>query len=80
MHKSRYFTFSGSCKQVYDQSRDGTLECGEMDYLIFERYYLKELCFGGPNYALKIYVESNLVGDIDSRMRTIVYVFTVGGT
>jgi hypothetical protein len=38
------------------------------------------LCFGGSNIVLHGYVDSDMVGDKDSRRSTIGYVFTVGGT
>jgi hypothetical protein len=38
------------------------------------------LCFGGSNIALHGYVDSYMTSDRYSRRRTIVYVFTVGGT
>jgi hypothetical protein len=40
----------------------------------------KKLCFGGPSFAMKRYVDSDLASDIDSRMSNTGYVFTVGGT
>ena len=39
----------------------------------------KCLHFGGSTTDLQSYVESNLVGDIDTRWSTIGYVFTIGG-
>jgi len=39
----------------------------------------KHLCFGGSNTDLAGYVDSNLVGDIDTKQSTAGYVFTVGG-
>ena len=38
------------------------------------------LCFGGTNNVLQGYVDANVEGDKDSRMITIGYVFTLGGT
>jgi hypothetical protein len=38
------------------------------------------LCFEGLDIVLKRYVDSYMVGDKDSRRRTIGYVFTIGGT
>jgi hypothetical protein len=38
------------------------------------------LCFGGSNIVLQGYVDSDMVGDKDSRRRTTGYVFTIGGT
>ena len=38
------------------------------------------LCFGGSSTVLQGYVDSDMVGDKDSRRSTIGYVFTVGGT
>ena len=38
------------------------------------------LCFGGSNTVLQGYVDSNMVGDKDSKRSTIGYVFTIGGT
>ena len=39
----------------------------------------KSLHFGGPTTNLQGYVDSDLVGDIDTRWSTTDYVFTVGG-
>jgi hypothetical protein len=41
--------------------------------------YIHALCFGGSNIVLHGYVDSNMVGDKDSRRSTTRYVFTVGG-
>lgn len=41
--------------------------------------YNKCLCFGGSNTNLRGYVESCLVGDIDTRRSTTGYAFIVGG-
>jgi hypothetical protein len=38
------------------------------------------LCFEGSDIVLQGYVDSDMVGDKDSRRRTTGYVFTVGGT
>jgi hypothetical protein len=38
------------------------------------------LCFGGPNTFLQGYVDSDMVGDKDSKRSTTWYVFTIGGT
>ena len=38
------------------------------------------LCFGGSETILQGYVDSDMAGDIDSKMSTTGYVFTVGGT
>jgi hypothetical protein len=38
------------------------------------------LCFGGSEIVLQGYVDSDMVGDEDSRRSTTRYVFTVGGT
>jgi hypothetical protein len=38
------------------------------------------LCFGGSDTFLHGYVDSDMVGDKDSRRRTTWYVFTIGGT
>jgi hypothetical protein len=38
------------------------------------------LCFGGSDTVLQGYVDSDMVGDKDSRRSTTRYVFTVGGT
>ena len=40
----------------------------------------KCLHFGGSTTTLQGYVNSDLVGDIDTRWSTIGYVFTIGGT
>ena len=40
----------------------------------------KTLYFGDSNIVLHGYVDSNMASDIDSRRRTIRYVFIVGGT
>ena len=40
----------------------------------------KELCFIGSSYALSGFIDSDLVGDIDTRRSTTRYVFTVEGT
>jgi hypothetical protein len=37
------------------------------------------LCFGGSDTVLQGYVDSDMVGDKDSRRSTIGYVFTIGG-
>jgi hypothetical protein len=37
------------------------------------------LCFGGSDTFLQGYVDSDMVGDKDSRRSTIGYVFTIGG-
>ena len=42
--------------------------------------YTHALCFGGSDIALQGYVDVDMVGDKDNRMRTIGYVFTIGGT
>ena len=39
----------------------------------------KCLHFGGSTIDLQGYVDSDLVGDIDTRQSTIGYVFTIGG-
>ena len=41
---------------------------------------MHNLCFGGSKIVLKGYVDSNMVGDKDSRRSTTGYVFTIGGT
>ena len=41
--------------------------------------YNKCLHFGGSTTNLQGYIDSDLVGDIDTRWSTIGYVFTVGG-
>ena len=38
------------------------------------------LCFGGSSTVLQGYVDSDMVGDKDSRRSTTGYVFTMGGT
>jgi hypothetical protein len=38
------------------------------------------LCFGGSKLVLHGYVDSDMVGDKDSRRSTTGYVFTIGGT
>ena len=38
------------------------------------------LCFGGSNTFLQGYVDSDMLGDKDSRRSTTRYVFTIGGT
>ena len=40
----------------------------------------KALCFTGSSSALSEFFDSDLVGDIDTRMSTTWYVFTIGGT
>ena len=40
----------------------------------------QSLCFGGSNTILQGYVDSDMVGDKDSRRSTTGYVFTMGGT
>ena len=49
-----------------------------MDSQIFERTCNKCLHFGGSTTDLQGYVNSNLVGDIDTRWSTIGYAFTIG--
>ena len=41
---------------------------------------IKCLHFGGSTTTLQGYVDSDLVGDIDTRQSTICYVFSVGGS
>jgi hypothetical protein len=38
------------------------------------------LCLGGSNIALQGYVDSDMVGDKDSKRSTTGHVFTIGGT
>jgi hypothetical protein len=38
------------------------------------------LCFGGSDTFLRGYVDSDMVGDKDSKRSTTGYVFTIGGT
>ena len=38
------------------------------------------LCFGGSYIVLQGYVDSDMIGDKDSRRSTTWYVFTIGGT
>ena len=40
----------------------------------------KALCFGGSNTVIQGYVDSDMVGDKDSKRSTTGYVFIVGGT
>ena len=37
------------------------------------------LCFGGSEFIVKGYVDSDFVGDLDKRKSTIGYVFTLAG-
>ena len=40
----------------------------------------RALCFGGSGTILQGYVDSDMVGDKDSRRSTIGYILTMGGT
>ena len=63
---------------MHEQSRKRTLDGGEVDSQVFERYH-KSLCFGGSNISLQGYVDADMEGDRDNRRSTTGYVFTIGG-
>ena len=51
-----------------------------MDSLYLRGTTAQALCFGGSNTILQGYVDSDMVGDKDSRRSMAWYVFTMGGT
>ena len=41
--------------------------------------YSAALCFGGSDFIVRGYVDSDFAGDLDKRKFTTVYVFTLAG-
>ena len=63
-----------SCQQIHEQSRAGVLKSSQVDLKISERKSYMALCYEGTGVRLHKYV---VAGDVDSRMSTTGYIFTL---
>eukprot|EP00253_Pinus_taeda_P025967 PITA_25967 len=79
--KNRKLTLSQSeyREKVHEKSMKRTLDGGEVDSQVFERYHKSSIMLWWFKH-LQVYVDVDMAGDRDNRRSTTGYVFTLGGT